>query len=181
MRAQRLWMALPYAVLFAVVAWFYRLAGQIVYTHRGDNLGPDFWPRVALAAIMIICAIEGGRLLILGRGERDAGLIDFEQHEDEAPRSGFLLVAGLVLTVAYGVAMPVLGFLIATFFFLALFMYAGRYRSHRTIWVTSLAGALVTLILFQKVVYVSLPRGVPPFDGPADLILKLADLILKLI
>jgi putative tricarboxylic transport membrane protein len=173
MRAQRVWMALPYAVLFAVVAWFYRLAEQIAFTQRGENLGPDFWPRMALAAMMIICAIQGARLLIFGRTDRDDGGIDWGEDENAAPRSNVLLVAGLALTVAYGAAMPILGFLISTFLFLILFMYAGRYRSHLTILLTSLIGSLMTIILFQKVVYVSLPRGVPPFDRLADLILKL--------
>lgn len=173
MRAQRVWMALPYAVLFAVVAWFYRLAGQIAYTQRGANLGPDFWPRMALAAMMIICAIQVARLLIFGRTDRDSGVIDLGEEEDEAPRSNLLLFAGLALTVAYGLAMPILGFLLSTFLFLSLFMYVGRYRSHLTILLTSLIGALVTLILFQKVVYVSLPRGIPPFDGLTDLVLRL--------
>lgn len=174
MRSQRVWMALPYAVLFAVVAWFYRLAGQIEFTQRADNLGPDFWPRVALAAMMIICAVQGARLLLFGRADDTAGVIDMgEEEEEEAPRSNVLLVAGLALTVAYGAAMPILGFLLSTFLFLLLFIYAGQYRSHLPILLSSLIGALVMTILFQKVVYVSLPRGVPPFDQLADLILKL--------
>ncbi len=173
MRAQRVWMALPYAVLFAVVAWFYRMAGQIAFTQRGNNLGPDFWPHMALGAMMVICVIQAGRLLIFGRTERDGGVIDLSEDEDAAPRSNLHLIAGLVLTVAYGLAMPVLGFLISTFLFLVLFMYVGQYRSYRTILLTSLIGALVTVILFQKVVYVSLPRGIPPFDGLTDLILRL--------
>jgi hypothetical protein len=166
-------MALPYAVLLSVAAWFYRLAGAIAYTHRGDNLGPDFWPRIALAAIMIICVIQGGRLLIFGRASDKSSVIDLDgEEEDEAPRSGVLLAAGLGLTIAYCLTMPILGFLISTALFLALFMYVGRYRAPVPILLSSLGGALATLVLFQKVVYVSLPRGISPFDGLADLILK---------
>ena len=62
MRIQRVWLALPYVILFAVVAWFYQLAGQIAFTQRGENLGPDFWPRMALAAMMIICVDPGARV-----------------------------------------------------------------------------------------------------------------------
>jgi putative tricarboxylic transport membrane protein len=164
-------MALPYAVMLCVAAWFYRMAGAIAYTHRGDNLGPDFWPRIALGAMMIICVFQGGRLLIFGRASEKSSVIDLGD-EDEAPRSGLLLAAGLALTTAYCLTMPILGFLISTFLFLALFMYAGRYREPLPILLSSLGGALGTLVLFQKVVYVSLPRGIPPFDGLADLILK---------
>jgi putative tricarboxylic transport membrane protein len=175
MRAGRLWTALPYAVIFVIAAWFYRLAGEIEYTRRGDFPGPDFWPRMALGAMMIICAVQFARLMIFGRSEaEDAGVIDMSgADEDEAPRSSVLLLSGIALTIAYGAAMPILGFLISTFLFLALFMVVGRYRAPIPVLVTSLTGALVTLILFQKVVYVSLPRGVPPFDGVADMILRL--------
>jgi putative tricarboxylic transport membrane protein len=170
--ARRGWMALPYGILLAVSAWFYRLAGAIAYTHRGDNLGPDFWPRIALAAMMIICVIQGGRLLLFGRASDRSSVIDLGDDDEEGPRSNLLLAAGLALIIAYCLAMPIIGFLISTFLFLALFMYAGRYRAPVPILLSSLGGALVTLLLFQKVVYVSLPRGVPPFDGLADLILK---------
>jgi putative tricarboxylic transport membrane protein len=173
-RSQKLLMALPYAVLFAVVAWFYWMAAHIEFTQRGNNVGPDFWPRMALAAMMIICFVQVVRLTIFGAGDHDTGVIDTSDDEDDdAPRSTPLLLAGLVLTVAYGLAMPILGFLISTFLFMVLFMYVGQYREHLTVFVTSLVGAVMTTIIFQKVVYVSLPRGIPPFDQVADLIFKL--------
>ena len=71
MRSERLWIALPYAVIFAVTAWFYQLAGEIEFTRRGDYPGPDFWPRMALAVMMIICVVQFGRLLFFGRSEHD--------------------------------------------------------------------------------------------------------------
>jgi putative tricarboxylic transport membrane protein len=173
MLSQRIWMALPYALLLALAAWFYRLAGAIQYAHQGSNLGPDFWPRMALAAMMAICAVQAARILLLGR-LNDAPLINAElDQDDEAPRSNLLLAAGIALTLAYGAALAILGFLIATVLFMALFMYAGRYRAHRTIWLSSLIGTMLLVLVFQKVVYVSLPRGVPPFDRVADLLLGL--------
>jgi putative tricarboxylic transport membrane protein len=173
MRAQRVWMALPYAVLFVVAVWFYRLATQIAFTHRGANLGPDFWPRMALVAMMIICAVQVGRLLVFGRADDKPGVIDFGEKEDEAPRSTPLLAAGVVLTIAYGFSLMVLGFLISTFLFLVLFTYLGRYRAHVTIWLSSFAGTVLLVLLFQRVVYVSLPRGIAPFDRVTDLLLGL--------
>ena len=173
MRAERARTALPYAVIFAVAAWFYRLAGEIEFTRRADYPGPDFWPRIALAAMMIICAVQFARLLFFGRPDQETGVIDTSDGaEEEGPRSTVLLLAGVVLTVAYGFVMPILGFLISTFLFLILFIYAGRYRSPVPILLTSLIGSVGALILFQKVVYVSLPRGIPPFDGLADMILR---------
>jgi putative tricarboxylic transport membrane protein len=173
MSTQRVWMALPYAVLLAVAAWFYNVAVNIQYAHRPGTLGPDFWPRILLLALMLICTVQVGRLLLFG-APADKGFIEeMEDEEDTGPRSNLLLGLGMVLTVAYGALVTTLGFLIATFLFLVLFMYVGRYRAHPAIWVSSAAGILALTLLFQKVVYVSLPRGVPPFDRITDLALSL--------
>jgi hypothetical protein len=173
MFAHRVWSALPYAVLLAFAAWFYRIAGHITYNHQGDNLGPDFWPRMALAAMMIICLVQGARLLIFGRADEEPAITAEPAEESEAPRSHLLLGLGLLLTIGYGAFVPILGFALATFLFMALFMYAGGYRRHLVIWLWSLIGTAALVLLFQKVVYVSLPRGTAPFDGVTDLLLSM--------
>ena len=174
MQLHRVWQALPYAVLLAIAAWFYRLAGDIQYAHQGNNLGPDFWPRMALAAMMVICMTQAARLLLFGE-VRDKPVISEvdEEAAEEAPRSLFLLIIGVALTVAYGALVTTLGFVTASFLFMVLFMYAGRFFSHLTIWLSSFVGAVALTLLFQKVVYVSLPRGVAPFDRVTDLLLGL--------
>lgn len=172
MKTQRIWAAMPYAVLIALAAWFYRLAGGIAFDHQGSNLGPDFWPRMILAAMMVVCLVQLARILMFGRPPEHPMLAD-DEDEEALPRSSLLLAAGAGLTVAYGAVVTTVGFLIATFLFMALFMYAGRYRNHAAIWLSSLAGTVALVVLFQKVVYVSLPRGVPPFDRAGDLLLSL--------
>jgi putative tricarboxylic transport membrane protein len=172
MSSHRVWPALPYAVLLALAAWFYNMAGSIAFDHQGDNLGPDFWPRLLLGAIMAIAAVQGARILLLGRPAEAPALIGTEE-EDEAPRSNMLLSIGVALTIAYGAAVTILGFLITTFLFLVAFMYAGRYRAHLAVWLSSAAGAVLLTLLFQKVVYVSLPRGIAPFSHVADALLAL--------
>jgi hypothetical protein len=172
MNAHRVLMALPYAILLALAAWFYKLAGGITFDHQGDNLGPDFWPRMILAALIVICLLQGARLLLFGRAD-DPPLIAAEEEEDDAPRSNLLLGAGTVLTIAYGAGVTILGFMISTFLFMVLFMYAGRYRAHLAVWLSSAVGTVLLTLLFQKVVYVSLPRGVEPFSHVADAFLAL--------
>ncbi len=171
MQLHRIWQALPYAILLALAAWFYRLAAEIQYAHQGDNLGPDFWPHMVLAAMMVICLFQGARLMLFGGDARSASGDDI--NDEETPRSNLLLALGVVLTIAYGASVTTLGFLIATFLFMVLFMYIGRYRAHLVIWLSSLFGAVLMTLLFQKAVYVSLPRGVPPFDQVTDRLLSL--------
>ena len=49
-------------------------------------------------------------------------------------------------------------------------MYLGRYRKHVAIWSISAIIILLAALLFMRFAYVSLPRGVPPFDHFTDFI-----------
>ena len=39
---------LPYVVGLGIAVALYIYAGTFEYTHRGRELGPDFWPRLAI-------------------------------------------------------------------------------------------------------------------------------------
>jgi hypothetical protein len=169
--------ALPYAVLLALAAFFWSVASDIHYSHRVGNLGPGFWPKLAIGLIGVVSALEIGRAL-LGRRGSARGIADMLEGEaEEAPaavdRHRGLLLAGAGLTLAYGVFIPILGFPLATFLFLVAFMYVGGHRSHLVIWLSSAVGVFLFAIVFLKIVYVSLPRGIPPFDRITDAILNL--------
>ena len=47
-------------------------------------------------------------------------------------------------------------------------MYLGRYRKHGAAWATSAAITVLIGVLFIRIAYVSLPRGVSPFDRITD-------------
>lgn len=169
---------LPYAVMLAAAVFFWFAADQIKYAGRPGALGPDFWPKAALLLIGVTCVYEIGKVLLLGSAADARGLAgaldaEEEEGEDEGPRHTGLLVAGSALTIAYGLLIPWIGFPLATFAYLAAFMYVGRYRAHAVIWLSAALGTTVFCTLFLKVVYVSLPRGAPPFDGITDLIVNL--------
>lgn len=171
---QRLGQALPYAIVLAVSVWFYVMALGINYSARGDNLGPDFWPRLILSVAILICALQLARLVLFSRPDHEKPVVtEALEEDDDAPRSNLLLGAGIALVVAYGAMVTLLGFLLSTALFMVLFMYASGYRSHGVIWLSSIVGTVLLTVLFQRVVYVSLPRGVPPFDRVADTILAL--------
>ena len=80
----------------------------------------------------------------------------------------WLVAGGIALVGLYAVLVPVLGFLLATFLFIAAFMYLGRYRRHGAVWAISVAVTGLVGILFLRIAYVSLPRGIPPFDRITD-------------
>ena len=163
---------IPYLVGLAMAAALYVYAGTIDYTPRGHELGPEVWPRLAILLMGASCLWEITRRLIAGN--RDAtGFIeafDREPHEDDnVPVYPQLLIGGVVLMAVYAVLVPILGFMFGTFLFLAAFMYVGRFRDHRTIWLTSALVTVLCGILFLRIAYVSLPRGIAPFDRVTDL------------
>ncbi len=171
--------ALPYLLLLAAAVYFYMLADGIEYSARPGSLGPDFWPKAAILLIAVVSVYEIVKAMFFDPGREAQGIAaslgDAEEQaaEAEAPRYPWLLAAGAALTLAYGLLIPYLGFPLATFLFFVCFIYIGRYRSHLAIWLSALIGTAVFSILFLKVVYVSLPRGVPPFDRLSDAIINL--------
>jgi ABC-type amino acid transport system permease subunit len=175
MRASRLGSAAPYAVLLATAGFAYVLAGRIDYGARPGQIGPDFWPKVAIGLIAFVCLFEIVKVA-LGAGKDAHGIGDqlsSAEEEDEGPRRLPLLLSGVVITIAYGALIPVLGFPVTTFVYMVGFMYLGGFRSHLGIWLSSFLGVAVLSVLFLKVVYVSLPRGIPPFDRVTDFIVAL--------
>lgn len=172
MRKSLLRSILPYVVGLAIATALYIYAGTFDYTPRAGELGPEVWPRLALLLMGASCLFEIGRRVIAGN--RDAtGIIEaFDRTADtqEAePIYPSLLIGGIVLMGIYAVLVPILGFILGTFLFLAAFMYVGRYRAHGAIWGTSAAVTILCGILFLRIAYVSLPRGIEPFDRVTDI------------
>lgn len=167
--------AFPYAVGLVVAALLYRYAQQIEYTSRPGALGPDFWPKIAIGLMALMCAYEIVRIFAGSRSEAH-GVADAFEEEDAEVRAAppqkypWHLAAGVVLVVVYAFVVNTLGFLLSTFLFLSIFMYLGRYRNHAVIWATSAVITLVVALIFMRFAYVSLPRGVPPFDAVTDFI-----------
>ena len=161
----RLKAAWPYAALLAGAAYLYHEAGAFAAAARPGQLGPDFWPRAVLVLLMIVCASQLLRHLLLVRPlVPEAPTLPADEEASTAEqRYPWRLAAGIGLSIAYVLSLDELGFFVATVLFLGLFMIAGRYYRARVVWLSSLIGSLVFVFVFMKVVYVSLPLGIGPF------------------
>ena len=169
----------PYAMGLAIAAALYLYAGTFDYAPRPGQLGPDVWPRLAILLMGGSCLFEISRRLIVGNQDAAGFMEAFDrepQVEEKQPVYPRLLVGGIVLMAIYAVLVPVLGFILGTSRFLAAFMYVGGYREHRAIWGTSAAVTIFCGILFLRIAYVSLPRGVPPFDRATDIFFAIPSL-----
>ena len=163
----------PYLVGLAVAAVLFYFATQIEYSARPNMLGPDFWPKMAIGLMAVVCLFEIARAL-MGMRPETHGVADLLEKVDEeeppAKTYPWLLIGGIVLVAVYAVVVEILGFLLSSFLFLAAFMYLGRYRNHVAIWTTSAIITIMAALLFIRFAYVSLPRGQPPFDAVTDFI-----------
>ena len=165
---------LPYIVGLAVAAALFVYLGHIDYTPRPGHLGPETWPRAAVVLMGAACLFEIVRIALGGNAASENTADDIEATGEASsgePRFPLLLVGGIVLVMLYAVALPVVGFVLATFLFLAAFIYLGRYRRHAVVWTFSATMTVLMAILFLRIAYVSLPRGIAPFDRIADLFL----------
>jgi hypothetical protein len=166
----------PFAVLFGAALYLFMLTWQLEFPRVPDRLGPDVWPQAILVLLMLASAIGIGRGLLAGRGrERSpASQQTLEERarqpsratpsEPAGPSRYGLVALGLLLFLAYPVALEHLGFPIATFLLMALFMAVGQWRNPLGVAAVSAAGALGLFYVFRGLVYVSLPLGTGPFQ-----------------
>jgi len=164
----------PYVAVFAIAAFLFMNARSFAALGRPGQLGPDFWPKAVLVLLMVTCAVEIVRVALTAAPKPGAiARAKQPEAEEEEPRFPLLLGGGIVLTMLYVPGMQVLGFFLATVIYLAAFMAIGRYRRYAVIAVTSIVGSVVFVFVFMKIVYVSLPLGIGPFQSVSTALMAL--------
>jgi putative tricarboxylic transport membrane protein len=173
-RARRLARAAPYAVLLAAAGYFYALAGRIEYVGPPEHLGPGFWPQAILAALALICAYEILKSLFLAGPRSASGVLQtlmeeagdtLEGQPASAGPSAARVGLGVGVTLAYVVLIGVLGFFLCTAAYICAFILVGGYRRWGVALACGVLGSFAMLALFMKLVYVSLPLGIGPFQA----------------
>ena len=180
--ASRLRRAFPYIVALVVSGVLFAFADRIPFEAPGGRIGPDFWPKLILGLALATCALEIVRTLLFSDDQHVAGVLESildetpgESVEPSAPEELYprLLIAGVVLTIGYVVAIEWLGFFLCTFAYMAAFAWIGRYRRPVVVLVSSFVGSLAFMFMFMKVVYVSLPLGHGPFEQVTFFLMRL--------
>jgi putative tricarboxylic transport membrane protein len=166
---------IPYVIILLVSLYFYHLAGQFRFSAKPGNLGPDFWPKLLLGLTMAACLYEIIKTAFFLKTVPPKAAAEEQSAKPESKKKTYpgLLVIGIAMTVAYAYFVTTLGFIICTFLYFALFMIVGRYRKVWAILANSLIGTLVLVVIFMKIVYVSLPLGQEPFSGVTFFVLRM--------
>jgi putative tricarboxylic transport membrane protein len=165
--------AVPYAAVMIVAGYLYWLALQFEFPEVPGRLGPDAWPKMVLGLLLLTCLVG----LVKSFRRTDASVEhgaapdgpallpgDIAVEEDLGPSRYGLVAMGFALFLAYPVALEYLGFPIATFLLMLLFMVVGQWRNVVGILLVSLLGTLLLFYIFRGVVYVSLPLGTGQFQ-----------------
>jgi hypothetical protein len=182
MTRSRLARALPYACLAAAGAYLYFVAAGIEFQRRAGTLGPDVWPKALLALLLVTCVWQiAGALFrrgpepVEGQEPPLVGLpaTAVETPAPPAPSHPRLVAAGIAMTALYVGLIETVGFSLSTVVYLAAFVIAGGYRRWGVVAAVSVGGTLLLLLLFMKVVYVSLPPGTGPFAQLTYLLMQL--------
>jgi len=146
-------------LIFLLACYLYFLTGKIDAPPSPEQLGAAFWPRMILLFLMISCGIKGGEILRgRAKGKTEANLAGAA--EVNTLKLGVMIV--LVIAAVY--FMDVIGFPLANFLFLLLFMRIAGLRKKIVLFLTSFLGTILLLYLFVKVVYLPLPKGQWLFD-----------------
>jgi putative tricarboxylic transport membrane protein len=169
-------MALPYVVVLTVSVYLYHLSNSFEYERMPRRIGPDIWPKIILL-LMAVTALWGLAAIFFSAGSA-ASAPASEIAEDEAlihppeihPWLVWICVAA---TLIYIYLLSVVGFFIATVVYLCVLMYLGHYRKPLRVAGLSVAIAFVFMFLFMRVVYVSLPLGVAPFEAVSNAMMAL--------
>jgi putative tricarboxylic transport membrane protein len=166
--------AAPYAVLLGVAAWLFAIAGRIDYLGPPERIGPTFWPKAILALLAALCGYEIVKSLFFASRRSVSGVLQTLMEDaaastgdaegSTAPRPSLArLGAGIAATLVYVFGVEWLGFFAATALFLAAFVLIGGFRRWGVALAVGALGSLGMVVIFMKVVYVSLPLGAGPF------------------
>lgn len=139
---------------------------------RGVGLGPAAWPQVMLALIAVCAVLWLVQELLAWRRGRAAPAAAEPATAGEVYSYPKALM-GLVMILAYGWLLPVIGFPVATALFIALWCLFGGVRHPLAVALLSLLGTVALLWVFMGLALMPLSRGQGVFDRISIAILQL--------
>lgn len=182
--------AAPFMMVLGVGVWLWTVANDFAISTTLGRAGPDLWPKIIL--VLLIGAALWGVLeaALKSRSDDDTSILitnatrsagheedarkDLEGDAADGEKRPVFAMLGIASMLGYVAVIPYLGFIVSTFLLLlAIMTFAGYEKRLRAALIAAI-GAFVFFIVFQRLVYVSLPMGAGPFR---DLTLALMALL----
>lgn len=145
-------------ITFIGAIYLYHETNKFGFIDLYGGLGPAFWPKLLLVLLMafslgvainVFRKVKKGLLPAAAAVTLDSGKIQ--------------LFSAMGLIVLYIFLMKIIGFLVLTPFVMIAFMYLLGEKSKVWIYTIPFALTLGIVLLFTKVMYVPLPRGIGIF------------------
>lgn len=169
----------PFLMVFGFGVWLWTVANDFAISTTLGRAGPDLWPKIVLALLigaalwgMVEAALKArpddDTSILIANASRSAGheedaRQDLAGDAADAEKRPVFAILGIASMLGYVIAIPYLGFTVSTFLLLlAIMLFAGYAKLLRASLIAAV-GALVFFVVFQRIVYVSLPLGAGPF------------------
>jgi len=164
----KLRLVLPHGLLLVATLFLYWAATRIDANVGAGRIGPNAWPKAIIVLMGLLCAWEMARRLAMRRRDGAVPAGSTGARAGDEPQSAPAmhwgkLAAGAGLVFGYVIAVPWLGFFVATAAFLSAFPWCGGMRRPVLTAALGLAGGLALVVVFMRVAYISLPLGEGPF------------------
>jgi putative tricarboxylic transport membrane protein len=143
-------------LLIGLAAWYYWLSGDIEVGLASDRLGPRFFPR----GLAVLLGAASFLLILRTFGPRARTGAPVQSAEGERSDR---LVATLLLSAAYLLLLPRVGFLLLTPVYLAAFTWLLGYRRWAPLLGTAVGVTMALYLVFARALRVRLPPGL--LDG----------------
>jgi putative tricarboxylic transport membrane protein len=144
-----------------VVAWvLFYVATTFPQLKFADRMGPAFWPKTILFAIIVLSGFLFLKNVIVGLGGEKFGRGEVAVLEKEGTKG---LIVAILLSIVYGFSVPYGGFLFSIFLFQVLFLLILKVKKVLVLVFFPLSLTVTLYIIFIKVLYIPLPRGVGIF------------------
>jgi putative tricarboxylic transport membrane protein len=119
--------------------------------------GPTTWPTFMLYGVMIFALAWTVQQLAQVMRQREGGVA---VPAPETKPVGAQIWLGIILVLAYGFSLPILGFTLATVIYITVWLWLGGIRSWVSIPLTAVLGTTALLYLFVKLALMPLDRGI---------------------
>ena len=169
----------PFLLVFGAAVWLWTVADSFAISTRLGRAGPELWPKIVLL-LLLGAALWGVVEAFRGRGDESTNVLITQAsrsagHEEDArkdlageadgviERQPIFAIAGMAAMLGYVAVIQYLGYALSTFLLLLSIMLLAGYRKPLRATAIALLGTIAFLLVFQRIVYVSLPLGAGPF------------------
>ncbi len=144
-------------VTFAVAWVLFYVATTFPQLKFADRVGPAFWPKTILLAIIVLSGFLFLKNVIAGLRANKFGRGEVAVLEKEGTKG---LIVAIGLSIVYGFSVPYSGFLLSIFLFQVFFLLILKVKKVLVLVLFPLSLTVTLYIIFIKVLYIPLPRGV---------------------